>query len=49
MPKYDNGERWDLKAKYTDEGYEDADADVMGKFMVRCACRDVVTRLRTRC
>jgi hypothetical protein len=30
MPKYDNGERWDLKAKYTDEGYEDADADVMG-------------------
>ena len=31
--KYDNGERWDLKAKYTDEGYEDADADVMGKFM----------------
>ena len=33
MPKYDNGERWDLKAKYTDEGYEDADADVMGKFM----------------
>ena len=33
MPKYDNGERWDLKAKYTDEGYEYADADVMGKFM----------------
>ena len=33
MPKYDNGERWDLKAKYTDEGYEDAEADVMGKFM----------------
>ncbi len=59
MPKYDNGERWDLKAKcvacrsdaacsashadalrhsvllgrYTDEGYEDADSDVMGKFM----------------
>ena len=30
IPKYDNGERWDLKAKYTDEGYEDADADVMG-------------------
>ena len=25
----DNGERWDLKAKYTDEGYEDADSDVM--------------------
>jgi hypothetical protein len=62
LPKYDNGERWDLKAKcagpqpephlaharsnawwlmraprlrcrYTDEGYEDPDADVMGKFM----------------
>jgi hypothetical protein len=30
-PKMDNGERWDLKAKYTDEGYEDPDADVMGK------------------
>lgn len=28
-PKMDNGERWDLKAKYTDEGYEDADSDVM--------------------
>jgi hypothetical protein len=27
----DGGERWDLKAKYTDEGYEDPDADVMGK------------------
>ncbi len=30
-PKMDNGERWDLKAKYTDEGYEDEEADVMGK------------------
>lgn len=30
-PKMDGGERWDLKAAYTDEGYEDPDADVMGK------------------
>lgn len=31
IPKYDNGERFDLKANYTDEGYEDEEADVMGK------------------
>jgi hypothetical protein len=30
-PKMDGGERWDLKAKYTDEGYEDEESDVMGK------------------
>lgn len=30
-PKMDGGERWDLKAKYTDEGWEDEEADVMGK------------------
>lgn len=27
----DNGERWDLKAKYTDEGYVDEDSDVLAK------------------
>ena len=31
IPEYDYGERFDLRAKYTDEGYEDPDADVMGK------------------
>ena len=31
LPQYDGGERFDLKAKYTDSGYEDEDADVMGK------------------
>lgn len=31
MPKYDGGERFDLKAPYCDEGYVDEDADVMKK------------------
>ena len=31
--KYDNGERFDLRLPYVDQGYEDPDADVMGKLM----------------
>eukprot|EP00741_Cyanophora_paradoxa_P008602 tig00001343_g8326.t2 len=31
IPKYDNGERFDLRLPYVDQGYEDKDADVMGK------------------
>ena len=31
MPEFDGGERFDLKGPYCDEGYEDPDADVMGK------------------
>lgn len=31
MPKYDNGERFDLRLPYAERGYEDPDADVMGK------------------
>ena len=31
IPEFDNGERWDLKAGYADEGWEDEDADVMKK------------------
>ena len=31
--EYDNGERFDLRLPYVDQGYEDPDADVMGKFM----------------
>mmetsp|Transcript_21761 Transcript_21761/g.35992 ORF Transcript_21761/g.35992 Transcript_21761/m.35992 type:complete len:155 (+) Transcript_21761:56-520(+) len=31
IPKYDNGERFDLRLPYADTGYEDKDADVMGK------------------
>jgi len=29
----DGGERFDLRLPYVDQGYEDPDADVMGKFM----------------
>jgi hypothetical protein len=32
MPKYDNGERFDLRLPYAERGYEDPDADVMGKY-----------------
>lgn len=31
IPKYDNGERFDLRLPHVDVGYETADADVMGK------------------
>eukprot|EP00274_Cyanoptyche_gloeocystis_P008473 CAMPEP_0196658574 /NCGR_PEP_ID=MMETSP1086-20130531/30352_1 /TAXON_ID=77921 /ORGANISM="Cyanoptyche gloeocystis , Strain SAG4.97" /LENGTH=139 /DNA_ID=CAMNT_0041992207 /DNA_START=229 /DNA_END=648 /DNA_ORIENTATION=+ len=31
IPKYDNGERFDLRLPYADQGYEDPDADVMKK------------------
>ena len=31
--EYDNGERFDLRLPYVDQGYEDPDADVMGKLM----------------
>lgn len=31
IPKYDNGERFDLRLPHVDVGYESADADVMGK------------------
>ena len=31
VPKYDNGERFDLRLPYAERGYEDEDADVMGK------------------
>lgn len=31
IPKYDNGERFDLRLPYAERGYEDPDADVMGK------------------
>ena len=29
--EYDNGERFDLRLPYADQGYVDEDADVMGK------------------
>ncbi len=32
IPKYDNGERFDLRLPYAETGYEDPEADVMGKF-----------------
>lgn len=32
-PEMDNGERFDLRLPYAERGYEDPDADVMGKFM----------------
>ena len=31
VPWYDNGERFDLRLPYADQGYVDEDADVMGK------------------
>lgn len=31
IPKYDNGERFDLRLPYAEIGYEDPEADVMGK------------------
>lgn len=31
VPEYDNGMRFDLRLPYAERGYEDADADVMGK------------------
>lgn len=31
IPKYDNGERFDLRLPYVDAGYEDPDADIMGR------------------
>ena len=31
--KFDNGGRFDLRLPYADQGYEDEDADVMGKLM----------------
>lgn len=31
--EYDNGERFDLRLPYVDQGYEDPDADFMGKLM----------------
>jgi hypothetical protein len=33
IPKYDNGERFDLRLPYAETGYEDPEADVIGKFM----------------
>eukprot|EP01024_Parvocaulis_polyphysoides_P037541 TRINITY_DN3347_c0_g1_i1.p2 TRINITY_DN3347_c0_g1~~TRINITY_DN3347_c0_g1_i1.p2 ORF type:complete len:188 (-),score=39.51 TRINITY_DN3347_c0_g1_i1:225-761(-) len=32
IPKYDNGERFDLKSPYTDEGWVDPDADPFKQF-----------------
>jgi hypothetical protein len=32
IPKYDDGERFDLRLPYAERGYEDPDADVMKKF-----------------
>jgi hypothetical protein len=31
MPEYDNGERFDLRLPYVDNGWVDEDADVMGR------------------
>jgi hypothetical protein len=31
IPRYDNGERFDLRLPYAERGYEDPDADIMGK------------------
>ena len=31
IPKYDAGERFDLRLPYAERGYEDEDADVMAK------------------
>ena len=31
VPQYDNGQRFDLRLPYAERGYEDEDADVMGK------------------
>lgn len=31
VPEFDNGMRFDLRLPYAERGYEDADADVMGK------------------
>lgn len=33
MPRYDNGERFDLRLPYAETGYEDPESDVMGKFI----------------
>ena len=33
MVSTQNGERFDLRLPYVDQGYEDPDADVMGKLM----------------
>lgn len=35
IPRFDNGERFDLRLPYVDRGYEDPDADVMGKMFGR--------------
>ena len=32
LPGYDNGQRFDLRLPYAERGYEDPEADVMGKF-----------------
>eukprot|EP01038_Epipyxis_sp_PR26KG_P007553 gene7553-10292_t len=32
IPKYDNGERFDLRLPYAERGYEDPEADVIGNF-----------------
>lgn len=33
VPNYDNGQRFDLRLPYAERGYEDEDADVMGKIV----------------
>jgi hypothetical protein len=33
LPGYDNGQRFDLRLPYAERGYEDPDADFMGKLM----------------
>lgn len=33
IPKYDNGERFDLRLPYAERGYEDESADFMGNLM----------------
>jgi hypothetical protein len=35
IPRYDYGERFDLRLPYVDEGYVDEEADVMGKLFRR--------------
>ena len=34
IPKYDNGERFDLRLPYAERGYEDPEADVIGNKLV---------------
>jgi hypothetical protein len=31
IPKYDEGQRFDLRLPYAERGYEDPDSDLMGK------------------